>query len=104
MRVWPPPPTIERQEPIIEPPQARKLQPIGYAALASSTVAILIRALVFLKVHNALLGGLSLLLVSVGLVLGLIARSTLAGRLALLGPVPFLGLIVYYLLCWYGVL
>lgn len=104
MRVWPPPPTIERQEQIPDPPQARNFQPIGYAALASSTVAVLIRAFVFLKVHNALLGGLSLLLVSIGLVLGLISRSTLAGRLALLGPIPFIGLIIYYLLCWYGVL
>ena len=54
-----------------------------------------------LRLHSSIFGILSLPPVLLGLVLGLISRSTLPGRLALLGPLFFVGTIAYYLMCWY---
>jgi len=102
MDVWPPPPTNDRTEPSTRPLVSQKMLLLGRTALAFSTAAVLLRVAVWLILHNPLLGWSGLLLMSVGLVLGLISRSTLAGRLALLGPLFHLGLFLYYLSKWYG--
>ncbi len=101
MGIWPSPPN-NRTEPGPRPLAYQKIFFIGCTALVFSTAAVLIRVVVWLILHTPLLGWLGLLLMSVGLVLGLISRSTLAGRLALLGPLFHLGLFLYYLLKRYG--
>ncbi len=103
MEVWPPPPKSSHPEPNLESIQAEKKKRIGYIALACSAIAILLRVVLFIT-RSSLLGELSLLMVGIGLVLGIVSRSTLAGRLAFLGPASFLLLLVYYMLCWYRVL
>ena len=77
---------------------------IGYIALACSTLFVLIRAAIFLGVHSVIIGSLSLLPLVLGLVLGLFSRSTWPGRLALLGPLFLVGMLIYYILCWYRML
>jgi hypothetical protein len=105
MEVWPPSPTSDHPEPNLELTQAKKKKRIGYIALACSVIALMIRlAGSLFGFHSILLGGLSLLTAGIGFVLGIISRSTLAGRFALLVPVSFLLLIIYYILCWYRVL
>ena len=103
MEVWPPAPKSDHPEPTLEFIRAEKKKRIGYIALACSVTAILLRA-VLLITRSSLLGELSLLMVGIRLVLGIVSRSTLAGRLAFLGPASFLLLLVYYMLCWYRAL
>jgi hypothetical protein len=102
MDVWPPLPTSEKPEPSTGLIEAGKKASLGYVALGFSAVAILIRALVFLKIHSNWSGWLSFAFVGMGLALGIRSRSTLAGRLALLGPLLFFGEVVYSMLRWYG--
>jgi hypothetical protein len=103
METWPPSPTNEHPEPSTKLVKTDKTM-TGYAALACSAATVLIRIAMLLHIGRWQLGMLSLLLVSVGTVLGIISRSTLAGRLALLGPIFFVILFIYYMLCWYRVL
>lgn len=102
MDVWPPPPTSEKPEPNTGLIEAGMKASLGYVALGFSAVAVFIRALVFLKVHSNWSGWLSFAFVGMGLALGIRSRSTLAGRLALLGPLIFLLLLTYWMLRWYG--
>ncbi len=102
MDVWPPPPTGEKPQPNAEMVEARKKVSLGYVALGFSAVAVFIRALVFLKIHSNWSGWLSFVLVGIGLALGIRSRFTLAGRLALLGPLIFLLLLTYWMLRWCG--
>ena len=81
---------------------------VGSAALACSVSAAAFKVSQYFEVrHHAgavspWLGGLSFALTLVALVLGLLSRTTPAGRLALLAPLAALLGIAYYLLKWYG--
>ena len=103
METWPPPPTSEHPEPDTKLIQADNTL-TGYVALACSVATVMIRGVMLFHVSGWWLGISSLLLMSAGTVLGAISRSTLAGRLALLGPAFYLLLFAYYMLCWYRVL
>jgi len=108
METWPPPPTNRPPELDTNYLQAHKINRFGYIALGSSALAIVIEFVCFFVSHDGILnflsGIFSLPLTSVGLMLGLASRSTLAGRLALLGPLFLVGRFAYYMLCWYHIL
>ncbi len=95
MDVWPHSPTDGKPEPNPELSQAREENTVGSTALVSSAAAVLIKVVMFLGMHSHFLNDVSLLFVCVGFGLGITSRSSLAGRLALLGPLLFLGLFAW---------
>ena len=108
METWPPALTDGPSELDTNCLQAYKINRFGYIALGSSALAIVIDFVCFFVSHDSILGIIlgifSLPLTGVGLMLGLASRSTLAGRLALLGPLFLVGMFAYYMLCWYHIL
>ena len=65
---------------------------------------MLIRLAILFGVRNIPLSVVSLLLFITGIVLGIISRTTLLGRLAFLGPGFLLTLMVLAMLRWYHIL
>ncbi len=103
MEIWPPPPSNQPLEPDTEYLQAQKKDTLACFAVAFSSAFICIVAADIVGVHNSFLNMLRMPTVLIGSILGLVRRSTLMGRLALLAPIFYLGLIVYAMLGWCGV-
>ena len=103
METWPPPPTNRPPQPDTKYLQAQKNR-AGLIAFACSGTFVLIRLAILFGVRNIPLSVVSLLLFITGIVLGIISRTTLLGRLAFLGPGFLLTLMVLAMLRWYHIL
>lgn len=98
MSVWPPPPEQQHQ-----PSQRTPTSPrLGYWALASSGAAVLLFIGQFLFRGTPFeVRVLVAVLALAGLGLGLIARRSWAGRLALVVPTLLFCRFLYFLILWY---
>ena len=98
METWPPAPTNDLPEP--KRPQAWQNNFIGCSALTLSALFVLTVIAGFFG-PTRVLHGLGFSFAMLTLVLGFVSRATLFGRLALLGLLSYVGIIVYYIVQWY---